>query len=395
MPWKEETVVNTRMKFALRLESGDKMAQLCREFGISRKTGYKIWKRYQSEGPRGLYDRSSRPKRLAKLISPFIENKIVQLKHEKPTWGAPKLHELFKKRYSKITVPAISTIHCILDRNDLVNKKRRKRFRAQGTFLRETQAPNQLWCADFKGQFRLGDKSYCYPLTITDHFSRYIISCEALESIKREAGTIDVFEQAFREYGLPEALRTDNGAPFAARSYFGLSKLSIWWLRLGIKIERIEPGNPQQNGRHERMHLTLKQDTVRPPCKNLLQQQERFDHFVDSFNQDRPHQALDMRYPGQIYKTSSKQYPEKLPDLEYPFHDKINTVSCVGQVNVNGKGCFASIGTPFAGQRVGLREMEEKLWLISFMDYDLGYFSEKDRIFSPFENPFQIPREDD
>lgn len=205
-----------------------------------------------------------------------------------------------------IKPPAKSTVHAVLDRHNLVKRRKRRRYRAQGTPLNDVKRPNGLWCADYKGEFRLGNRQYCYPLTITDYHSRYLLACEGQSSTK-ERFAFTVFDQAFQEYGLPDAIRTDNGVPFASpHALFGLSRLSVWWLRLGIAIERIKPGNPQQNGRHERMHLTLKKEATKPPGYNLLQQQSRLDDFQQQYNHDRPHQALNMKYPGEVYTPSTR-----------------------------------------------------------------------------------------
>jgi len=285
MPWKETSVLDERMKFIGRLLYGEKMAPLCREFGISRVTGYKIWKRYQNHGSSGLPNQSRAPHSRPNQLSFEIEQLIVRLKKEKPKWGAPKIRELISKRYSDIKLPAISTVHCVLDRHGLVNKKkRRKKFSSIAGYLSAPKQPNDLWCTDFKGQFRVKNKKYCYPLTITDFKTRFLISCEALGSTSEDP-CYSVFDHAFKEYGLPQAIRTDNGVPFASgNSLWGLTKLSVWWIRLGIKIERIAPGNPQQNGRHERMHRTLKLEATKPAGTNLLQQQEKFYDFINEYN---------------------------------------------------------------------------------------------------------------
>jgi putative transposase len=237
-----------------------------------------------------------------------VEKKIVQLNQEHPSWGAPKIREKLRRLHTEISLPAISTVHAVLDRHGLVSKGRRARYRAEGTTLEQPTAPNDLWCADFKGEFMLTDRRYCYPLTITDAMSRYLLCCDALEST-REDYAFTVFERTFRDFGLPRVIRTDNGVPFASRSaFFGLSKLSVWWLRLGIRIERIKPGKPQQNGRHERMHLTLKKEATQPAGRNFLQQQARFDRFMHCFNFERPHQALNMKYPAELYTPSPRPY---------------------------------------------------------------------------------------
>jgi transposase InsO family protein len=298
MPWKASSVMEERLRFVARLLDGEAMTDVCREFGVSRKTGYKIFDRYKEHGLEALTDRSRRPVRYANQLPEQIEGLIVRLKAEKPHWGARKIRELLVRRLDgDVRVPAKSTIHAVLDRHGLVKRGGGPRHRARGTPLSAGAGPNDLWCADFKGEFKLGNGRYCYPLTVTDHASRFLLLCEALEST-REDPACTAFERLFRERGLPFAIRSDNGVPFASpNALFNLSKLSVWWLRLGIAIERIKPGHPQQNGRHERMHLTLKKETTRPPGSNSLQQQERFDAFVREFNVERPHEALEMKCP--------------------------------------------------------------------------------------------------
>jgi len=255
VPWRECYKMDERLRFVARLLEGEKMAVLCREFDVSRKTGYKIFQRYKDCGLEGLTDRSRRPYRQANQLPFQIEKLIVQLKREHPSWGAPKVREKLRRLHSDIRIPAISTVHAVLYRHGLVNRGRRRRFKAQGTTLSRPLRPNELWCADYKGEFMLADRRYCYPLTITDFASRYLLSCEALSSTK-EIYAFTVFERVFKEFGLPLAIRTDNGVPFSSpHALFGLSRLAVWWLRLGIAIERIQPGHPQQNGRHERTRL--------------------------------------------------------------------------------------------------------------------------------------------
>lgn len=329
--------MDERLKFVARLLEGEKMAALCREFGISRKTGYKIFNRYKAVGLEGLKDRNRRPQRQAKRMPFQVERTILQLKQAHPNWGAFKIREKLIRSYPQIKPPARSTVHAVLDRHNLVKRRKPRRYRAQGTVLRDVQQPNGLWCADYKGEFRLGNRHYCYPLTITDYHSLYLIACEGLSSTK-EIYARTVFEQAFKEYGLPTAIRTDNGVPFSsAKALFGLSRLSIWWLRLGINIERIKPGHPEQNGRHERMHLTLKKEATKPPGYNFLQQQDKFDHFIEEYNNDRPHQALQMKYPGELYTPSVREYREP-DDPVYPYHDHTIRVTQCGRICLNNKG---------------------------------------------------------
>ena len=378
--------MDERLRFIARLLDGEKMAELCREFDISRQTGYKFYARYKDCGVEGLSDRSRRPYRHANRLPFQIEALIVQLRREHPSWGAPKIREKLRRRQLGIHLPAISTVHAVLDRHGLVSRSRRPRhYKAEGSGLSRPDRPNDLWCADYKGEFQLADRRYCYPLTITDFASRYLLCCEGLETT-REAYAFTAFERTFMDYGLPGAIRSDNGVPFASNSaFFGLSKLSVWWLRLGIGIERIRPGNPQQNGRHERMHLTLKKEATKPPGKNFLQQQARFDQFIECYNHERPHQAIGMKYPSELYRPSARPYTG-LPSLEYPLHDRTVTVTQCGRL------CFGkrkiNLSTVFAGQDVGVREVADHIWLISFMHYDLGFFDHESGRVECAPNPF-------
>jgi transposase InsO family protein len=375
-----------RLRFVGRLLDGEAMTDVCREFGISRKTGYKIFNRYKDFGLEALTDRSRRPVRYANQLPQQIESLIVRLKGEKPHWGARKIRELLVRRLDgDLRVPAKSTIHAVLDRHSLVKRAGRPRNRAQGTPLSEGIKPNDLWCADFKGEFKLGSGRYCYPLTVSDHASRFVLLCEALDSTREDLAIMS-FERLFCERGLPLAVRSDNGVPFASpNALFNLSKLSVWWLRLGIAIERIKPGHPQQNGRHERMHLTLKKEATRPPGANLLQQQERFDAFVKEFNTERPHDALGMKCPAELYAPSTRLY-HGLPDLTYPFHDRDILVTACGRLCLYRKKI--NISGVLAGQRLGIKEVDEGIWLVSFMHYDLGYFDLEQRTLQPLDNPF-------
>jgi transposase InsO family protein len=386
MPWKASSVMEERLRFVARLLDGEAMTEVCRDFGISRKTGYKIFDRYREHGLEALTDRSRRPVRYANQLPPQLEGLIVRLKAEKPHWGARKIRELLVRRLAgDIRVPAKSTIHAVLDRHGLVKRGRGPRRRAHGTPLSPGTTPNDLWCVDFKGEFKLGNGLYCYPLTVTDHASRFLLLCEALEST-REDLAFTAFERLFAERGLPLSVRSDNGVPFAsANALFNLSKLSVWWLRLGIAIERIKPGHPQQNGRHERMHLTLKKEATRPPGANILQQQARFDAFVQEFNTERPHEALDMKCPAQLYTASLRRYGG-LPELTYPFHDRDVLVTACGRLCLHRKKI--NISTVLAGQRLGIKEVDDGIWLVSFMHYDLGYFDLEQRTLQPLDNPF-------
>jgi transposase InsO family protein len=386
MPWKECSVMDERLRFVSRLLEGEAMTDACREFGISRKTGYKIYQRYQAHGLEALSDRSRRPVRYANQLPPQIEAVIVRLKRDKPHWGARKIRELVVRRLDgDIRIPAKSTVHAVLHRHGLVKAIGRPRPRAAGTPLSAGAEPNDLWCADYKGEFKLGNGRYCYPLTVSDHASRFLLLCEALEST-REEPAIAAFEQLFAERGLPLAIRSDNGVPFASpNALFNLSELSVWWLRLGISIERIKPGHPQQNGRHERMHLTLKREATRPPGMNCLQQQARFDAFQAEFNDERPHEALAMKCPAELYQASPRPY-RGLPELTYPLHDRDVLVTACGRICLHRKR--VNISTVLASQRLGIKEVDDGIWIVSFMHYDLGFIDLEQKTLQPLDNPF-------
>lgn len=381
--------MNERMKFVSRLLDGETMSEICREFKVSRKTGYKIWNRYQSKGIDGLLDETKRPFSNPNQTSEQIINLILNLKASRPTWGAVKLREYLIRKHANTPFPSRNTFHNILLRNSLVESKRRRKYKAVGTQLRSVTDPNDLWCADFKGQFRLGNKEYCYPLTITDQKTRYLISCEALESTK-ENSAFSVFDDAFEKYGLPQAIRTDNGVPFSCpNALLGLSKLSVWWLRLGIDIERIRPGNPQENGRHERMHLTLKKDLLSRPANNFLGQQEIFDNYIEDFNFERPHEAINNESPGKIYKKSKIKYKKNLAEVKYPNCEKVITVFQNGKLNLKPKKS-THICTSLIGQPVGLTEIEEDIWRLQFLDIVLGHYDATEDKFSPMKEMVRL-----
>lgn len=359
MPWRACSVMEERLRFVARLLDGEGMSDVCREFGISRKTGYKIFNHYRQEGLEALCDRSRRPVRYANQLPEPVERLIVETKRDKPHWGARKIRELLVRTLA----------------GDV----------RMGTPLSQAVAPNDLWCTDFKGEFKLGNSRYCYPLTVSDQASRYLLVCEALEAT-REEPVIEAFVQLFKERGLPLAIRSDNGLPFASpNGLYNLSKLAVFWLRLGIAIERIQPGHPQQNGRHERMHLTLKRETTRPPGMNILQQQARFDAFLSEFNEERPHEGIDMRVPAALYAPSSRAYAG-LPEVEYPFHDRDILVTACGRICMQRKKI--NVSSVLAGQRLGIKEVDDGIWLVSFMHYDLGYIDLEQRTLQTIDNPF-------
>lgn len=390
MPWMESSVMNERLKFVIRYQDGESMSELCREFGISRKTGYKILTRYEKKGVDGLFDESRRPITNPNKTPDTIESIILNLKAKYPTWGAGKLREYLIRKHPNTPFPTKNTFHNILLKEDLVKKRRSRVFKSSGTNLRSTSNPNNLWCADFKGQFRMRNGTYCYPLTITDHFSRYLLNCTALESTK-EGGAFAAFEAAFEEYGLPTAMRTDNGVPFCSpNGLLGLSKLSVWWMRCGIELERIRPGNPQENGRHERLHLTLKQDLLKNPSANLLSQQEIFDFFSNYYNKERPHEALNNETPNSIYKKSARPYSKKLKEVDYKGCDSVRVVALNGKLNLGRKSVSVHIGEALMKQPIGIKLIDDGMWRLQFMNLVIGHFDQKENKLSKMTELIKI-----
>lgn len=354
------------------------MSALCREFDISRKSGYKMWHRYKALGSLGLQDRSRAPQRRPHRTSDEIRKLIVALRREYAGMGARKLRRLLQNR--QVQPPAISTIHEILRQAGAVEPRRRKpRVPASTGRFATARAPNDRWTIDYKGQFRLTNERYCYPLTILDDLTRYGIACQSLESTRTE-GAMEGLAEAFLRYGLPRVIRSDNGAPFAGRGLFGLSRLSVWLLKLGCQIERIDPGKPAQNGRHERFHLTLKRDTIRPAASNHLAQQERFDRFLAFYNHERPHEGLDDETPSARYE-SGPAWNGRTPEPDYPLHDDVRRVERAGHLTVHRKRIFLS--STLGGELVGLRELQHGAVLVSFAALDLGHWCLSSNTFSP------------
>lgn len=373
------------MEMMVRLGRGEKLTDLCREYGISRKTGEKFKRRYRELGPVGLEDQSRAPKAIPHKTPPELVEVLLAERRRHPSWGPRKIKEVLERRLER-PFPAPSTIGDLLAERGLsVPRRWRKRHVSQPTGLREATAPNDVWCIDYKGQFRLGDGSYCYPLTITDQFSRFIVGCEGMGAISEEAAR-DVCEDLFRTHGIPTAMRSDNGVPFACTGLAGLTKLSAYWLRLGIALERIRPAHPQENGRHERMHRTLKAETTRPARDNLLQQQERFDAFVEEFNTQRPHEALDMKRPADLYVESTRKHPTFLPDPEYPTYDDTVRVAENGLLRLTSRH-RVHLTAALAGQLVGIREEGDGRWLVSFMHLDLGHIEPTSTRLTPITLP--------
>ena len=371
MPWRETCAMSERLRFIGLFEKGDvTMAALCREFGISRKTGYQLLARYAAEGEDGLRDRSHAAHHHLHAVSEEIEEQIVALRARHPTWGARKLRARLMLDDPAAIWPAASTIGEIIDRHGLIIPRRRRiRTPPDTSPFAHCTGPNDNWSIDYKGWFRTRDGRRCDPLTISDAHSRYLLRCQAVRRVNTRCAQ-PLLEATFREYGLPLAIRSDNGPPFASRGVGGLSRLSVWWIKLGIKPERITPGHPSQNGRHERMHGTLKRDACEPPGSNRREQQRRFDIFRRTYNEERPHEALGNVPPGMIYRPSPRPYPARLPELVYPDHWQIRRVRQNGEIRWHGNHIF--IGEVLAGEPVALQESDNGSWLVHFGPVMLG-----------------------
>jgi len=376
MPWQETGPVHERGRFiddhGLGLYT---MTELCARYAISRKTGYKWLARYDASGRAGLDDQSRAPHTCPHKVSPAMAALLLQARRQHPDWGPEKLLQWLEPRHPAMTWPAISTAGDLLARHGLVKKRRRRRpSQHPGVVPPTTHAPNDLWATDFKGQFRTGDGVYCYPLTVTDQHTRYLLACQGLLSTRGTA-VRPIFDRLFREYGLPRAMRTDNGVPFASTSLHGLTALNVWWLRLGIQHQRILPAHPQQNGAHERMHKTLKQGAIRPPRATLATQQRAFNRFRQEYNDERPHQYLRGRTPSTLYRCSPRPYTGALPMLEYPAHFLVKRVTNAGTVRFKTRLLYLS--TALKGHRVGLEEVDDGVWSVFFCEVLLGRLDER------------------
>ncbi|HSD50087.1 MAG TPA: IS481 family transposase [Candidatus Methylomirabilis sp.] len=354
------------------------MVELCARYGISRKTGYKWLGRFAEAGRQGLQERSRAPHHCPHRISPEVAALICAARRQHPSWGPAKLLAWLAPRHPGVAWPAISTAGDLLARRGLVKQRRRRRhYQHPGVVPPITTQPNDLWTADFKGHFRTRDGLYCYPLTIADQHTRYLLACHGLLSMKGH-GVRPVFERLFREYGLPRAIRTDNGVPFATTGIHGLSQLNVWWLRLGIQHQRILPAHPQQNGAHERMHKTLKGEAIRPPRATLALQQRAFNAFRRLFNDERPHQALCGRPPASLFRPSPRVYPAGLPPIEYPGHFIVKRVTNAGTVRFKKRLVF--IANALKQHPIGLEEVDDGIWSIYFCRVLLGRIDERDYI---------------
>jgi transposase InsO family protein len=351
------------------------VTELCARYGVSRKTAYKRIERFEREGQAGLTDRSRRPHRSPGATPKDQLEAVLELRRRHPFWGAKKLLEVLRRRHPETVWPARSTICDLLRRHGQVESRKRRRYPGHGG--RPTtpmRAPNEIWCADYKGEFRTGDGVYCYPLTVSDGCTRYLLGCQALPSTAHQAAK-PVFRRLFQKFGLPRVIRTDNGVPFATTALGRLSRLSVWWIRLDIYPELIEPGHPEQNGRHERMHRTLKRHTARPPAATARGQQRRFQAFRQEYNEERPHEALGQQTPGSLYAPSERELPERLPELAYPAHFEQQLVSRNGGIRWASR--WVNVRDVLGGEYVGLEEVADGVWDVYFGPLRLGQMDER------------------
>ena len=375
MSWKETSVVDERWQFIEECKCQEwSMAEVCRRFEISRKTGYKWLGRYESGGMEALQDGSHAPHENPRRVVEEVEEAIVKARGKHPHWGPVKLRAWLERTEPERQWPAPSTMGEILHRHGLaVPRKKRAKAAPNSEPLKHAAGANVVWCADYKGWFRCQDGSRCDPLTITDAYSRFLLRCQVARH-PDQWYTKPLFEATFREYGLPERIRIDNGAPFATVGIGGLSELSVWWIKLGIRPERIEPGKPAQNGRHERMHRTLKQETAEPPRANLREQQKAFDEFRKEYNEERPHESLKGKTPGEWYQASVRPYRSRIHEVEYPVGFEVRRISGGGQMR--WKCGYVFVGRALRGERIGLEPIEEGRWRVWFSFYELGELDE-------------------
>lgn len=376
MGWKGVTVMDQRIRFLSDyLEGLYPFTELCEHFGISRKTGYKWVGRYREFGAEGLEERSRRPLSCPHQTDDEIVKAIEKARNKHPTWGPKKLLWLVGKRHPDWILPAISTTADILKRKGLIKPKpRRLRRQHPGCPKTTCQAPNEIWTADYKGHFKMLNGQYCYPLTICDMHSRYLLGCSAHPAISLE-GSKATFTRLFQTYGLPERIRTDNGVPFASSAIARLSALSVWWIKLGVYPEQIEPGKPQQNGKHERMHRTLKKEATIPPGRHLTAQQKRLTAFREEYNQERPHESLGMKTPAEVYTPSSRAMPDKIEGYDYPQHFEVRKVSRNGGIRWHHHR--VPVSQTLIEDYIGFEEIDDGVYNVFFRELLIGRFFEE------------------
>jgi len=372
MPWKELNIVILRKQFIQEYldQVYPSFSYLCTSYGISAKTGYKWLNRFLSGGFNNLEDKSRAPHTVPHRTPDEICDLIIKTKLAHINWGPKKVLDNIKKHHPTLILPADSTAGEILKREGLVKKrKKRHHVSADEQAFGDCLKSNEVWGVDYKGQFKLGNGKWCYPLTMSDIHSRYLLECQSLESTVC-IDAKDSMEHTFREYGLPDKIRSDNGSPFSSIAFGGISKLSKWWIQLGIRPQRIKPGHPQQNGRHERMHKTLKQETTKPPAYNERLQQEKFNHFKTEYNHERSHEALQRRCPDDVYEPSEISYPEKLPEIVYDEGCETRKVKRGGEIKWRGHHIY--ISQVLSHDRISLKEIDNDLWEICYGFYKLG-----------------------
>jgi len=382
MPWRETSPMDQRMQFVTEYHSGlFTMTELAEQYAITRKTGYKWIARYDGEGVGGLLERSRRPHHSPQATEADLVDALIAQRHRHPRWGAKKLLAVVARQQPRAAWPSRATVCTLLKQRGLVRPRLWRNRPPPGMPPRTPiTTVNEVWTTDFKGQFRTGDGVYCYPLTLRDGFSRFVLRCDALSSPTYEA-TRARFERAFAEYGLPDRIRSDNGTPFAGTGLGRLSRLSVWWMRLGITPERIAPGHPEQNGSHEQFHSVLKAATTRPPAANAAAQQRRFTRFCAEYNDERPHEALQDQPPASCYQPSARSFPSRLPPVAYPGHLDIRRVSTIGQVAWRGQVWFLS--GALGGEDVAFEEVDDGLWTVYFSTVALGRLDERRRRIQP------------
>ena len=377
MPWRVQTPMSERRQFVDEcLRGANSMTALCASYGISRRVGYKWLTRFLVDGDRALCDHSRRPRTSPWAVDAELATLLLAARRRHPTWGPRKILAYLEPRHPRATFPAASTVGALFKRHGLVRPKRgHPKPGHPGRPTSPILAPNDVWTADFKGHFALGTGSRCHPLTIVDSYSRYLLACQALP----QPTTLEskpVFSHLFQETGLPQRIRTDNGAPFATTARCRLSTLSVWWMKLGIRPELIEPASPQQNARHERRHRTLKAEATRPPAATLRAQQRRFNTFRVVYNTERPHEALGGKPPGAVYRPSRRPFPLRIPGPEYPEHYVTRYVSNNGGVRLHRR--YVTIAPALIGEHVGFEEVADGLWALYFYTHLLGHLNERE-----------------
>lgn len=377
MPWQETEAVSERVRFVVDHERGlYQMGELCERYGVSRKTGYKWAGRYAEEGLAGLSDRSRAPREVAHRMDEKVKKVLLEVRRRFSSWGPRKVLRYLRTRVNGLELPAASTVGALFKREGLIEpRRRRRRWKHPGRPTGTASGANDLWTADFKGQFRTRDGIYCYPLTIADQYSRYLLRCQGLTTVRTDEA-MPVFTALFREVGLPRAIRTDNGAPFVSPTgLHGLCTLNTWWIRLGIEHQRIEPRHPEQNGCHERMHRTLKAETTKPPATTLETQQIKFNSFRLEYNTERPHDALDGRTPAELWSPSPRPFPEAIPRPQYPGHLETRLVCNAGTFRFRGHQIF--ISQALKQDYIALEEIDDGVWSIYFYDILLARLDER------------------